>query len=200
MASAADVYAEILLPYFHFLGPAIHPWWWPKEGGSGVEDWGLTKDRIAKAGCDADAVLKSLSQGPKGASSPALNDSGFSGFAGGIAAKADYDGFFVWVLSIRPSDEPFPNPSGGSATKLRDVLKGAGLFERAHMTNVVKFRGSGPGSLAEEGLGQDLPGGKTVLEASLACLFREREFATSAPRVGRRKGGPRLAPTPPHGK
>lgn len=178
MASAADVYAEILLPHFRHLEPSLHPWWWPKEGGRDLGDWGLTADRIAEAGCDAKAVFKSLSQGPKGASRPALD---YSGFSGGIAARAEHDNSFVWVLSIRPSDEPFPNPAGGSATKLRDVLKGTGLFERAHMTNVIKFRGAGPSSLAEEGLAHELPGRKTVLEASLACLFKE--YALLPPRV-----------------
>lgn len=178
MASAADVYAEILLPYFRHLEPSIHPWWWPKEGGRDLGDWGLTDDRIVEAGCDAKAVFKSLSQGPKGAGRLALN---YSGSPGGIAARADDDGLFVWMLSIRPSDESFPSPNGGSATKLYVVLKSAGLLERAHLTTIIKFCGAGPGSLAEEGLRYELPDGRTILEVSLACLMRE--YRLLPPRV-----------------
>lgn len=37
----SQLYVQHLLPFFASLDPSRHPWWWPKDGGRALEDWGL---------------------------------------------------------------------------------------------------------------------------------------------------------------
>ncbi len=105
MPSAAHLYVKKLLPAFRELRYALHPWWWPKESSCGFEDWGLTEEQVAKAGCDPQTVHDSLRLGPK---LIGVADGYYSGFPGGVADHGDGQAI-VWALSSRPSDEAFPN-------------------------------------------------------------------------------------------
>jgi hypothetical protein len=88
----------------------------------------------------------------------------------------------VWVLSTRPSGDGFPN-SGGTTTRLYNVLRSAGLLDRVHVTDYVKFRGPGPDSRADHGVDETIVIDgiqRTLRDVSLRCLEAEWTMAPPA--------------------
>lgn len=168
------VYAKHLLPLFASVEPARHPWWWPKDGGKTLADWGLTEQQVLEAGSNPDAVLRSLRLGPSGKSPPSRD---YADFPGSVVLNNSDD--LVWILSSRPSSDSFPN-SGPTTTKLYRVLKEAGLLDRAHITDFIKIHGPGPDALAGRDFAELLVAGESgtsVREVSLRCLDAEWDVA-----------------------
>ncbi len=165
------VYVRHLLSFFASLDPSCHPWWWPRNGGRTLEDWGLTAEAVLEAECKPDLVLGSLRLGPQGKNPPS---STYAGFPGSIVLQ-NLDAL-IWVLSSRPSRDPFPN--GATTTNLYRVLQRMNVLSRVHVADFVKFRGPGPDSKADVGLDDPIAGIDTTLrQVSLDCLKEEWEVA-----------------------
>jgi hypothetical protein len=123
---------------------AFDPWWWPAHTAGMRYDWGV------EAGESERLQLRGRR--------PTRSD--YPGFCGSVASK----GGGVFVISTRPSSGSFPSPSG---TILYKILKASDILPDAHITDLVKFRGPGPDTSRDRGLG--LP----EWRASLDCLVRE---------------------------
>ncbi len=157
------IYREHLVPWFHQLDEAMHPWWWPRGSGDDIEDWGLSETDL----------LRSLKFGPNGAV-PA--GSQYPRFPGSVCAEPTSDvRHTVFILSSRPSRKAFPNLNG-STTWLYEVLVRANLLAGAHVTDLVKFRGPGPDASADEGIDKPTDAGLTLRQGSFLCFMEEFNY------------------------
>lgn len=174
----AAIYARQLLPIFGLLDPSRHPWWWPKNGGKSLDDWGLTIQDVLAVRLEANSILRSLRSGPQHKTPPTKAYDGFPGSV--VLTKPEK---LIWVLSSRPSSDGFPN-SGGTTTRLYNVLAATGILDCVHVTDFVKFRGPGPDQKADAGVDDSVVvdgASRTLRELSLRCL--EAEWQTAPPRA-----------------